>query len=98
MFCYKILSLSLIVLKVCIGEGIWLPEEKWRWISKASKDSIFCKELAVAVWGSEVLKDRSTEGKICNRFKQMGAVAKPPLTPARYQAVKSKYLANYRHF
>ncbi|MGH0135122.1 UNVERIFIED_CONTAM: hypothetical protein FKN15_057088 [Acipenser sinensis] len=74
---------------VCIGEGIWLPEEKWRWISKASKDSIFCKELAVAVWGSEVLKDRSTEGKICNRFKQMGAVAKPPLTPARYQAVKN---------
>ncbi|XP_064197255.1 BEN domain-containing protein 5-like [Anguilla rostrata] len=80
--------------KIHIGGGAYISAGTWRWISGAKNDSSnpdFCKDLAVAIWGSEVLRNRSTEGKVCNRLKGQGAVAKPPLTPEKYQAAKDSF-------
>ncbi|XP_030641081.1 BEN domain-containing protein 5-like [Chanos chanos] len=77
--------------KTHIGGGAYIPVGTWSWIRGAKNDSRFCKDLAVAIWGSEVLLNRSTEGKVCNRLKAQGAVAKPPLTPEKYQAVKDSF-------
>ncbi|XP_041924187.1 BEN domain-containing protein 5-like [Alosa sapidissima] len=74
--------------KVNIGAGVLLEAGVWDWLKASKSDSRFCKDLAVAVWGSEVLRGRSTEGRVCNRLKTAGAVAKPPLTPNKYKAVK----------
>lgn len=74
--------------QVHIGAGVQLEAAVWEWLKSSKTDSRFCKDLAVSVWGTEVLRTRSTKGKICNRLKAAGAVAKPPLTPDKYRAVK----------
>lgn len=77
--------------KVHIGAGIFIKNSTWTWLKGAKTDSRFCKDLAVAVWGSEVLRTRSTEGRVCNRLKSTGAVAKPPLSPDKYMAIKDTF-------
>ena len=64
---------------------MWINEAKWGMVAANTKDSLFVKELAVAVWGSAVLKNRSLTGKECPTSK---AAAKPPLTPEKVTAVR----------
>lgn len=57
---------------------MWLREEVWRKIHSTTKDSLFVKELAVAIWGTVELRGRSVSGKEC---PTKNTEAKPPLSP-----------------
>ncbi|GBM90887.1 hypothetical protein AVEN_46378-1 [Araneus ventricosus] len=45
--------------------------------------------LAVSLWGSETLKERSVTGTACRRFKKNGIEAKRALTPIKVDAVQN---------
>nr|XP_033960835.1 BEN domain-containing protein 5-like isoform X2 [Pseudochaenichthys georgianus] len=72
--------------KIHIGTDIWLREEVWRKIDSTTKDSLFVKELAVAIWGTAELMGRSVSGKEC---PSKTTEAKPPLTPCKLGTVKA---------
>lgn len=71
-----------------IGEGVYITVNQWKRVQASRKDSLFVKELAVCIWGTSTLADRSLEGKQCPTIK---ATPRPPLTPHKYKALKSKY-------
>lgn len=75
-------------LQVHIGQNVWLPVKTWEMLQLQNKNSVFVKNLAVAIWGSDKLKDKSVDGKACNRFK--GNAAKPPLSPVKLDTMKGK--------
>ncbi|XP_076129126.1 BEN domain-containing protein 5-like [Alosa pseudoharengus] len=80
--------------KIHLGQGVWIRAEVWRRIGSSLKDSIFVKELAVAVWGTATLKNRSITGKECPTKK---GEARPPLTPKKLRAVKECFQWWLRH-
>ncbi|KAK7128029.1 hypothetical protein R3I93_020579 [Phoxinus phoxinus] len=69
-----------------LGHGVMIPTEKWDVVRRVEGDSKFCKSLAVVIWGTTVLKQRSVTGMKCNAKKS--AEAKPPLSPEKISAVK----------
>ncbi|KAI2645514.1 BEN domain-containing protein 5 [Labeo rohita] len=56
-------------LEVDIGEGVFVHSGKWKKIQDNIKDSLFVKEMAVCVWGTSTLANRSLEGKSCPTTK-----------------------------
>ncbi|XP_073720069.1 uncharacterized protein [Misgurnus anguillicaudatus] len=72
--------------EVEIGEGLVISVEKLKKIQLNMKDSLFVKELAVCIWGSSTLANRSLEGKSCPTTK---STPRPPLTPHKYRTLKS---------
>ncbi|XP_026115224.1 BEN domain-containing protein 5-like [Carassius auratus] len=84
-------TLSLYEIKdgtIHIGENIWIREEVWRKMTSTTKDSLFVKEMAVALWGTATLQRRSVSGKECptNRHSQ-----KPPLTPSKLHVLRVSF-------
>ncbi|KAJ8049661.1 BEN domain-containing protein 5 [Holothuria leucospilota] len=71
--------------KIAIGGGIKLKKEQWEVLGCQKKPSLFVKNLAVSVWGSDVLRNRSVDGKICPRYK---TAPRKPLTPTKIDAVR----------
>ncbi|XP_052003533.1 BEN domain-containing protein 5-like [Xyrauchen texanus] len=69
-----------------LGHGVMIPAEKWDIVRRVEGDLRFCKSLAVVIWGTTVLKQRSVTGMKCNAKK--AAEAKPPLTPEKISAIK----------
>ncbi|XP_048055574.1 BEN domain-containing protein 5-like isoform X2 [Megalobrama amblycephala] len=69
-----------------LGHGVMISTEKWDIVRRVVGDSKFCKSLAVVIWGTTVLKQRSVTGMKCNAKKT--ADAKPPLTPEKVSAIK----------
>ncbi|XP_045913162.1 BEN domain-containing protein 5-like isoform X2 [Micropterus dolomieu] len=69
-----------------IGKDMWLREEVWRKIHSTTKDSLFVKELAVAIWGTVELRGRSVSGKEC---PTKNTEAKPPLSHTSLESSKS---------
>uniref|UniRef100_A0A8C1LWZ7 BEN domain-containing protein n=1 Tax=Cyprinus carpio TaxID=7962 RepID=A0A8C1LWZ7_CYPCA len=69
-----------------LGYGVMIPTKKWDIVRRVEGDSKFCKSLAVVIWGTTVLKQRSVTGMKCNAKK--AAEAKPPLTPEKVSAIK----------
>lgn len=65
-----------------------IPTKKWDIVRRVEGDSKFCKSLAVVIWGTTVLKQRSVTGMKCNAKK--AAEAKPPLTPEKVSAIKGR--------
>ncbi|KAJ8039078.1 BEN domain-containing protein 5 [Holothuria leucospilota] len=76
---------------VSIGGGISLTKEQWDALECQSRHSLFVKALAVATWGTDVLKDRSVGGNACNRFKDQQQ-ARAPLSPHKLRAVKDCFM------
>ncbi|KAJ8340453.1 hypothetical protein SKAU_G00350860 [Synaphobranchus kaupii] len=72
--------------KVDLGSGILLDKKKWYVIRAVKSHSVFCKSLAVAIWGKETLQQRSVTGTKANSVK--GSVAKPPLTPEKVGVIR----------
>ncbi|XP_076842987.1 BEN domain-containing protein 5-like [Brachyhypopomus gauderio] len=69
-----------------IGEGIYINTNQWKRVQGNSKDSLFVKELAVCIWGTNILANRSLEGKSCPTTK---TTPRPPLTPHKLRALKN---------
>ena len=78
-------------IQVLVADGVFIDQAIWAKIGSSKKHSIFVKDLAVAVFGTEVLKTSSVEGKLSPRYKKVpGKVAKPALCPRMLNGVKGK--------
>lgn len=75
-------------LKVHLGGGIWVEEEKWHQLQRTQGDSKFTKNLAVMIWGTETLKNRSVTGVATKKKKD--ALPKPPLSPSKLKIVRGE--------
>lgn len=71
-----------------LGGGIWVDEEKWHQLQRTQGDSKFTKNLAVMIWGTETLKNRSVTGVATKKKKD--ALPKPPLSPSKLKIVRGK--------
>ncbi|XP_046392336.1 BEN domain-containing protein 5-like [Ischnura elegans] len=58
-------------------------------------DSLFVKNLALAIWGPETLACRSVTGKRCTAIQD--SVPKPPLSPKKLDYIKEKFVQRIRH-
>uniref|UniRef100_A0A3B5LSY6 BEN domain-containing protein 5 n=1 Tax=Xiphophorus couchianus TaxID=32473 RepID=A0A3B5LSY6_9TELE len=72
--------------RVHLGGGIWVEEEKWHQLQRTQGDSKFTKNLAVMIWGTETLKNRSVTGVATKKKKD--ALPKPPLSPSKLKIVR----------
>ncbi len=61
-----------------------MRREAWSRIQNNTWDSLFVKELAVAIWGAKTLGERSLTGKECSTTK----TTKQRLTPQKFQTLK----------
>ncbi|GAB5575053.1 BEN domain-containing protein 5 isoform X7 [Prionailurus iriomotensis] len=73
--------------QVHLGSGIWVDEEKWHQLQVTQGDSKYTKNLAVMIWGTDVLKNRSVTGVATKKKKD--AVPKPPLSPHKLSIVRA---------
>ncbi|KAK7814465.1 hypothetical protein U0070_008833, partial [Myodes glareolus] len=71
---------------VHLGSGIWVDEEKWHQLQVTQGDSKYTKNLAVMIWGTDVLKNRSVTGVATKKKKD--AIPKPPLSPHKLSIVR----------
>ncbi len=76
-----------------IGEGVVIHSEKCKKIQANLKDSLFVKELAVCVWGTSTLANRSLEGKSRPTTK---SDPRPPLTPHKFRVLKGRRCVNFK--
>lgn len=76
------------ILQVHLGSGIWVDEEKWHQLQVTQGDSKYTKNLAVMIWGTDVLKNRSVTGVATKKKKD--AVPKPPLSPHKLSIVRGR--------
>lgn len=76
--------------QVHLGGGIWVEEEKWHQLQRTQGDSKFTKNLAVMIWGTETLKNRSVTGVATKKKKD--ALPKPPLSPSKLKIVRGEIL------
>ncbi|XP_037579969.1 BEN domain-containing protein 5 [Dermacentor silvarum] len=74
---------------VDIGQGLRIPMGAWKRIQLQPKDSLFVKELVVAIWDPADLKGRSLQGKHCPRFPDRPL--KEPLTPWKVAVMRECY-------
>uniref|UniRef100_H3AW29 BEN domain containing 5 n=1 Tax=Latimeria chalumnae TaxID=7897 RepID=H3AW29_LATCH len=74
--------------KVHLGSNIWVDQDKWYQLQLTQGDSKFTKNLAVMIWGTDVLKNRSVTGVATKKKKD--AVAKPPLSPHKLSVVRAE--------
>ncbi|KAE8610141.1 hypothetical protein XENTR_v10012027 [Xenopus tropicalis] len=72
--------------EVHLGSGVWVNEEKWHQLQATQGDSKYTKNLAVMIWGTDVLKNRSVTGVATKKKKD--AVPKPPLSPHKLSVVR----------
>ncbi|KAM9002445.1 BEN domain-containing protein 5 isoform X1 [Sarcophilus harrisii] len=72
--------------KVHLGSGIWVDEERWHQLQVTQGDSKYTKNLAVMIWGTDVLKNRSVTGVATKKKKD--AIPKPPLSPHKLSIVR----------
>lgn len=72
--------------QVHLGSGIWVDEEKWHQLQVTQGDSKYTKNLAVMIWGTDVLKNRSVTGVATKKKKD--AIPKPPLSPHKLSIVR----------
>lgn len=68
-----------------------MDEEKWHQLQRTQGDSKFTKNLAVMIWGTETLKNRSVTGVATKKKKD--ALPKPPLSPSKLKIVRGKTLS-----
>ncbi|XP_064465320.1 BEN domain-containing protein 5-like [Ornithodoros turicata] len=74
-------------LLVHAGHNIWLDKTVWEKLMSSSKDSLFVKDSAVAIWSTVQLARRSVTGKLSNRHTAEGKTAQGPLTPQTLKAI-----------
>ncbi|OCT84992.1 BEN domain-containing protein 5-like isoform X1 [Xenopus laevis] len=72
--------------KVHLGSSVWVNEEKWHQLQATQGDSKYTKNLAVMIWGTDVLKNRSVTGVATKKKKD--AIPKPPLSPHKLSVVR----------
>lgn len=87
-------------LQMELAPGVVLTKEQWQKIvtSKNLNPSRFTRNLAVSLWGSQILAERRVTGFACKRFKKYGTEAKAALTPVKVDAVQSEFNLKLAYF
>ncbi|XP_077535917.1 BEN domain-containing protein 5-like [Haemaphysalis longicornis] len=75
---------------VDIGQGVEIRREVWTRIERQPKDSLYVKELLVAIWEPSTLLNRSLFGKHSPRFP--GRPRKDALTPKKVEVLRDCYM------
>ncbi|XP_064456394.1 BEN domain-containing protein 5-like [Ornithodoros turicata] len=75
--------------KVVLGDGLSIDSQKFKQMLSASSDSMFCRDVARALWTLEELTGRSVTGAPCRRFLKTGNQARRALTPEKKAAVRT---------
>lgn len=63
-------------------------------MTSTTKDSLFVKEMAVALWGTATLQRRGVSGKECPTNRNS---PKPPLTPSKLQVLRGNLISLLIH-
>lgn len=66
-----------------------MDETSWRDL-QYNKETHFVKNLAVAIWGSDVLINRSVTGVTSNNQRGTNVVPRPKLTPRKVEFIKGE--------
>lgn len=76
--------------KIHLGDRVFIDRLQWNLINMQQNDSRFVKQMGVAIWGEEALKDRSVTGAACNAKKNTPEyeLAKPPLSPHKVEVIR----------
>ncbi|CAN7942995.1 unnamed protein product [Ixodes hexagonus] len=78
---------------VNIGLNIMLTQKKWNDLTKQPVDSVFTKEAATSIWGTDVLKRKCPTGTLSNKARSLGkTVPFPPLTPEKVQLLRGFFI------
>src|ERR1043166_9562231 len=84
----------ILFVKIRIGEGVFINAHSWKnYIIKQAKESLFVKSLAVAIWSSNVLRNRSVTGSVCPTKRDRDPP--PPLSPKKLGVVRGRQLFVY---
>ncbi|XP_067212035.1 BEN domain-containing protein 5-like [Linepithema humile] len=73
-----------------VGQNIWISSQVYDSAVCISKSpSVFTKNMALAIFGAQVLKESSVTGTVSNRIKGKNTLAaRPKLDPQRFLALK----------
>lgn len=79
------------VLQIHLGEGVWIEKGQYDLCVYHAKGSyqLFVKNVALAVFGPEELKNSSVTGSVSRRNKNKPAF--PGLDPVKLTAIRSKF-------
>lgn len=78
--------------QVHLGRGQYIDEQTWQRLLLLPTDAAFCKQLAVRIWGNDVLKGRSLTGTLSNKAISKGGI-KPhkALSPIKVAALSDSF-------
>ncbi|XP_029829632.2 BEN domain-containing protein 5 isoform X2 [Ixodes scapularis] len=79
---------------VDLGRGIFLASQAWEDVQGCAKTSIFVKELALALYGSQELMARSAKGRHSPRFPNQPK--KRPISPNKLAVIQDCYKRRLR--
>ncbi|XP_044597537.1 uncharacterized protein LOC123274110 isoform X4 [Cotesia glomerata] len=72
-----------------LGQGIWLPKQTYcDVVFSATTNAMFVKNIAMAVYGAQYLKEHSVKGKACNKTKSK---PRPAIDIKKALAIKEIY-------
>ncbi|XP_077523649.1 uncharacterized protein LOC144134665 [Amblyomma americanum] len=78
--------------EVHAGHGSYVPVAAWNRLLALGSDSTFCKQLAVCLWGNEILAQRSLTGTLSNNAISKGMTKiHPPLSPLKVASVSDSF-------
>ncbi|XP_075532404.1 uncharacterized protein LOC142565764 [Dermacentor variabilis] len=78
--------------EVHLGHGNYMDRDTWQRLLALPTDSAFCKQLAVRLWGSEILCQRSLTGSLSNRAISKGVTRVfPALSPVKVASMSDSF-------
>ncbi|XP_077564697.1 uncharacterized protein LOC144180184 [Haemaphysalis longicornis] len=78
--------------QVHLGRGIYIDLGTWERLLLLPTDAAFCKQLAVRMWGNDVLKVRSLNGTLSNTAISKGGLkAHKALSPVKVAALSDSF-------
>ncbi|KAL1479442.1 hypothetical protein MTO96_051833 [Rhipicephalus appendiculatus] len=78
--------------KVYAGCGLWVSQDAWGTLFRATSDSMFCRLASTMYWTPDELKNRSVTGTLSNKSKSKGKTeAKQALTPQKLSSLKGLF-------
>ncbi|XP_008549828.2 uncharacterized protein LOC103572822 isoform X2 [Microplitis demolitor] len=81
-----------------LGEGVWLPKAIYdNAVYNASTNAMFVKNIAVAMFGDQYLREHSVKGKSCNKTKSTPRPAIDPTKAIAIYEIFKYYLKNNKN-
>lgn len=76
-----------------LGRVIYIDLGTWERLLLLPTDAAFCKQLAVRMWGNDILKVRSLNGTLSNKAISKGGLKiRKALSPVKVAALSGKVI------